>query len=108
MPIPSTSISVNRSEMFNPVFREVLVKHMPYFNSNTNSIKEVPKALQIRYVGDFYGLLKEQSISYDYWWVIMRYNGMTSPTDYSGAATYTIPSEGEVNSVLRNWNNTYA
>lgn len=108
MAIPTTLIASSRSEMHNPVFREIVSKQLSRLGDSTAQLKEVTKALQIRYRGDFYGLLKEHGVSYDYWWYVLRYNGFHSPSDYGGASTYSVPSESAINAILRTWNNTYA
>lgn len=107
MAISSTLIRENRGELRNLQFREIAEKHLKHFTVSTQQVKEVPRALQIRYKGDFYGLLKEQGINYDYWWFIMRFNQMHSPCDYQGTPVYLYPNEGDITSLLRNWNNTY-
>lgn len=108
MAIPNTLATVNRTEMFDPVFREVVAKQLSRLDATKASLRDVPAALQLRYRGDFYGLLKEHGINYDYWWFILRYNGYHTPTEYDGKSSYVIPSESDINSLLRNWNNTYA
>ena len=107
MAIRDILISQSRKDLHDPQFREVIEKHLKTLPATAGGLVEVGRALQLRYRGDFYGLLKEHQQEYSHWWVILRFNGMTSPTEYNGSASYYIPDLGTISSILRNWNNTY-
>lgn len=108
MAIPDRLVRVERSDLFKAAFREVFEKHLTSVKANSPDLREVSKSQTIRYHGDFYGLLKELNIAYDFWWYILRLNDMTSPVEYKGANTFRVPNKGYIESILRNWNNTYA
>lgn len=108
MAIPDILVGQQRPDLNKPEFREVFEKHLTFVSENSTNVRDVDKPLTFRYHGDFYGLLKELRIPYDYWWYIMRLNGMRSPTEYQGASTFRLVNTGLIESILRNWNNTYA
>lgn len=108
MPIPNPLVKETRAELLDPDFREVVEKHLKTIADSSAGITEVSKELQLRYRGDFYGLLKEQGVDYSAWWYILRYNEMHSPAEWKSSAFYRVPDAGVISQLLRNWNNTYA
>lgn len=66
-------------------FKKTLEDFMPVLKTSEKT-KEVPLdyALSRKWTGDFYGLLKELNVPYNYRWAIMRANGMHSATDWEG------------------------
>lgn len=107
MAIKNPIVNEDRAELFNEEFREVIEKNLTRIRNASDGVTEVPRALQLRYVGDFYGLLSELKVPYSHWWTTLRINGMSSPLEYQGAALFIKTHVGEISSLLRNWNNTY-
>ncbi len=68
----------------------------------------VEPMLAQRYQGDFYGLLLAIGIQSRYHWVIMRANGMNTPTDFDGLGFQMVmPSTAFINENMTLFNTIY-
>lgn len=66
-----------------PSFRAVLEAHIPYFRTdNRATLIPIDEHTAYRFEFDLWGLLLDLSIPRYLHWLIMRLNGMTSPTEY--------------------------
>lgn len=66
-------------------FKKTLEDFMPSLRlSDKTRTVSLDYALSRKWTGDFYGLLKEQHVPYNYRWAIMRANNLHSPADWTG------------------------
>lgn len=86
---------------YDPDFREVLEKHIPYFLSGALSQAiSVEPNIAVRYEYDFYGLLTYYTVPRWLQWFVMRLNGMTSPDQYrQSVIAIVLPSVPHVQSI---------
>ena len=65
-------------------FRNVIEDHMTYLRTHPNTgVRQVEPGRAYKYEADFYGLLQFLDIPAALHWVVLRLNGMTSPTEYT-------------------------
>ena len=86
---------------YNKDFMDVLEAHLDYLKKDSSTHIVQVKADRVAiYEGDFYGYLNEVGIEPEYHWIIMRINGMRSPTEFTnGMDTLFIPSKDEINQI---------
>ncbi len=68
---------------YDPRFRNTLEDNMTLFRNDANTGSVSIEAYQeIKYEGDFFGLLSALSQPKQYHWLIMRINYLNNPSDY--------------------------
>lgn len=69
---------------------------------------QVSSMLAYKYEGDFYGLLLELNVSYNYLWIALRVNGMVNPSDYTVdvCPQPVMPSEALISTLYRYYTTT--
>lgn len=83
-------------------FKKVIEDFLPTLKqSEKTTTVTVDYAIAQKWTGDFYGLLKELKIPYNYRWVTMRANGLHSSSDWTGEDTsVVIVATTDVDNVL--------
>lgn len=94
---------------FSQSWMRTLETLLPLMRSRSDSnFLQVSPSEAIKYQGDFYGLLQSKNISARYFWVILRFNDMTSPVEYDGVRTlFDLPSYGYVDEQMRLYQTLY-
>ena len=69
--------------MYEPEFRTILETHIQIlrYHPATQFVEITPDKVH-QYEGDFYGLLAEQGVSQDKYWVYLRVNSMENPNQF--------------------------
>ena len=66
-------------------FQNLIESHLSKLRKSTNITTHAITAFeQMKYVGDYSGLLLNLNIPKKYHWIILRLNGYTSPLEYNG------------------------
>lgn len=69
----------------NATFKQVIEDHLTYLKTHTSTKSgPIPPELAGRYPGDYYSLLLHLGIPADQWWITLRLNGMTNPSQFIG------------------------
>lgn len=69
---------------YTPEWRTMIESHMPLLKARSDTVSlPIQPYNAHRFDGDLMGVLTELGISPMYHWLIMRFNGMDSPTQYS-------------------------
>lgn len=86
-PILDDQSSDGNSYYYDKGFRDELEALFPYIlNSGVNyATITIENATLIQSSGDFYRICaKKSGLGRAYWWIMLRLNGMTSPTEFVG------------------------
>ena len=85
MSLSSLQISAGEVNFQSEGFRNNIEDHLEYLKANTTTETIPVSGLQeIKYQGDFYGLLSDLKVNQDIHWITMRVNDMHSPVEFSG------------------------
>lgn len=85
--------------------RHVFEDHLDYFikHEETEQLTIDPHQAY-KYEGDMYGLFLALSIPREYYWITMRMNGFSTPTDFDGESrSLLIPPRNAVRSVVQTY-----
>ena len=79
-------------------FMQLIEDHLTYLRTKTElKTVSVTNQLANKYQGDFYGLLLESSIPKKYHYIITRFNGYKSPSEFMGFIDYfVVPDIGVI------------
>lgn len=70
-------------------------------NSDKTRTVTLEYAVTKKWTGDFFGLMKELKLDYNYRWIAMRINGLHSPSDWDGEElTVLVPATTEIDAIL--------
>jgi hypothetical protein len=96
MPQPPASLYTDAE------FRSIYEMHILHIvEKGLFTIKEIPKGMCNKYIGDFYGLLRELNISTEMHWFTMRLSGYLCSYDYDGSIeVLMIPNRDFINKIL--------
>lgn len=95
---------------FSAGFRAIIEDHLQILR-NTAKLHtvEVSGFQELKYQGDFYGLLRDMGIDHDYHWITLRLNDLHSPMDYQGnLVNIKIPKIDYIKFLLRRYKNSNA
>lgn len=68
---------------YDPRFRTVIESHLTILrNSPTTQRQRISPDTIHRFEGDFYGLLIEMGVSFQFHWIFMRVNNLESPNQF--------------------------
>ncbi len=71
------------SVYYDPRFRTVIETHLPILRTAPSTQRQrISPDMIHRYEGDFYGLLIELGVSFQFHWIFMRVNGLESPNQF--------------------------
>ena len=88
---------------YNSKFRVVLEDHMTFLRSHPdNDLLNIEPAQAYKYAGDLFGILQYYNLSPYLHWIVMRVNGMTSPTEFRDTTTALIIPSMSVIATIRN------
>jgi predicted nucleotide-binding protein len=91
---------------FTQGFVTTLEAHIAYFkqSASTQVVQLDPVRVQA-HLGDFYGMLSEIRIGFEYHWFIARLNDMHSPSDFDGSTmSIFVPDTKEIDKIRMNYN----
>ena len=89
-------------------FRNTIEDHVTWLKeSSLVNILNIEKQHQIKYRGDFFGLLNQYGVKPDLHWITMRINGLHTSGEYDGSiTTLFIPNRRDVDYLLGRHVNT--
>lgn len=89
-------------------FRNIIEDHLYILKHKGKKIPVPVTAIQeMKYKGDFYGLLRSLGIPIEFHWITMRINGLHSPMDYQGTLIELIgPDDGYIKLLLQRYMNS--
>lgn len=89
---------------FTDEFRNVLEDHLIFLRNKKSTVINLEPMVKIKYRFDFFSLLKNHNIENYSHWIVMRMNGLNSPTDdFSELESLVIPDTTVLNQVLQHY-----
>lgn len=80
--INSLAVTEASKVYYKPEIRNLLESHVQFIIDHPNTqVVNIANDIIYKYEGDFYGLLYILKVLPQYHWIVMRINGMTTPTD---------------------------
>ena len=107
MSINRLSISTRGRVSHDPKFNRLIEAYLPLLHGRDDGggISVQPHDAY-KYEGDFFGLLHHHNIPQTYHWIILRYNGLDSPTQSPADLDHIeIPSTGFLDRVMQVYRN---
>ena len=93
-----TSIPKTKNNLYyDENFRKVLEDHIGYILNNHAHVQAIKLSTSAAWRSDFYGLVRDilPNFPENLMWLILRLNGLTSPTEWSGTRDNIILTEPE-------------
>lgn len=84
-------------------FRDVVETHIPILLTNAKTTEQlVEPQMAYKNDGNFVGLLNDLGIKNELHWIVMRLNGMYSPTEYtSDRISILLPPDSYISQLVR-------
>lgn len=89
--------------MYEESFRRVLEDHMSYLRDHPQTeLVDIKNQVANKHHGDFVGVLHWYGLPKHLHWVVMRVNGLTSPSQYKSSITQIhVPSNGIIERLIK-------
>ena len=94
---------------YDPSFFYEMESHIEYLRNHPDSdYLEVSDQRAHKHQADFYGLLKAYDVPFEQHWIVLRMNGLTSPTQYMpDMIQILLPSDRVIANIRQIYRTTY-
>lgn len=103
MEINNLIIKSEDPNMFTDEIRSIMEDHMTYLRHHESTQPIVVDPVDAyKFEFDLFALFNRYHVPYDLWWVTMRVNDYTAPTDYRGdILVFYVPSKDVISRIIQ-------